>query len=566
MAIPGRRATGGRRGSTTITLSGGPLGNSPTIPSRGSLNKQASIIPSNLTAPSAIVGQESSGKTKRGVVGGTFQPVTLAGMSPQVKQSWSTIEQFKMQQEIKNNNAKPGNKRKQSTMEDYAQTASKMKLTEDFSEVYFFSSPLAYFRAVEVSILLNSLYLSIWAVNFIAVAEGEAENPVMWQLLMLVPLVVCVPLVGEIVKTASLLSAIAELEVDVIGSVLENMEDEKALLLELRDKIARRLEHCNMQAEKKEIVNALFYEIDADRSGFISRYEFRDMLRALHLHYSDHKFKKLFNVIDKDRSGSISEQELTDVVFPEEAHEDDFKNRTKIVNEHMEVHKEKKKLEQSRNIQKPQAGKRNWGIIKNISKSLTQFKSGAVAAPLLPSNVMAPNGDVPVLGEGGYSSSSSSSSDSESSSSTNTPIKVKPFADLADGQEYLSVIHSLDGDGDGDDEEEKEESQSQFQSEHVSGSSRRRSDSDRRSDGGFSVRIGRSADNIDEMLEEHEHEEDGVVEVMEEDGAGWGSRGTSFHVTSSSASSSELAGAGGNTGGEQQEEDNFVSSMQDFES
>jgi Ca2+-binding EF-hand superfamily protein len=302
-------------------------------------------------------------------------PVKLGNMAPDIKQSWSTVEQFKMQQEIKNNQKK---NRRRSTIGDYLNTKNKMKLTEDFSDIYFFSSPLIYFRAVEVAIMLNSLYLSMWAVNFISVAKDETENPVVWQLLMLTPLVVCVPLVGAIVKAASLLSAIAELEVDVIGSVLENMEDETVLLQELREKIARRLEHVNVQAEKKDIVNALFYEIDTDRSGYISRHEFRDMLRALHLHYSDHKFKKLFNVIDKDRSGAISEKELTDVVFPDEALNDDVKNRSKIVNDHIA----KKKDQELEKNQKVSNTKRRWGRISNLTKSIGQFKSNMLARRL----------------------------------------------------------------------------------------------------------------------------------------------------------------------------------------
>jgi hypothetical protein len=415
----------------------------------------------------------SVGKKKRN--SGNFNPVLLENMAPGVKQSFSTIEQFKMKQEIKNSKG-----RKRSTVVDYRDTKNKMKMTEDFSDVYFFSSPLAYFRAVEVAILLNSLYLSVWAVNFISVAEDEAENSVIWQLLMLIPLVVCIPLVGEIVKTASLLSAIAELEVDVIGSVLENMEDEKVLLLELREKISCRLVHVNMQAEKKEIVHALFYEIDTDKSGFISRYEFRDMMRALHLHYSDLKFKKLFNVIDKDRSGSISEQELTDVVFPEEAHDDDFKNRSKIVNEHMEVHKEKKKLESTLAANKGKKSK-NWGKISILSKSLGQFKKKASETEALrSSNLLELN-----TGGGGNDSDSSSSSSSDGSplkNSAKVGIEVSPFElneEVKSSKQYfLNTIHSL---------EEKE-------AEEKNGCT------DRRADFSLQIPLGRSVDDVEEVV------------------------------------------------------------------
>lgn len=87
--------------------------------------------------------------------------------------------------------------------------------------------------------MLNSLYLSLWVTNFISVVNTETRNPYIWQLLMLVtgnfqppylmwcfcciliyricPFVFVLPVIGEIVKTASALSAIAELELDVMG-------------------------------------------------------------------------------------------------------------------------------------------------------------------------------------------------------------------------------------------------------------------------------------------------------------------------------------------------------------
>ena len=423
-APPARR--GGRRNSTTITLSGGPLGTSSPMnrsrvqspvsnPSpRGSLVKQPSVVPTSQNTPSMMIG----GKKKR-AKRCSFEPVKLQDMPPGMKQSWSTIEQFKYQQDMKN--AKGD--RKRSTMEDYMNTANKLKLTEDFSDIYFFSSPLVYFRAVEVVILLNSLYLSMWAVNFISVAEDEAKNPVIWQLIMLIPLLVCIPLVGEIVKTASLLSAIAELEVDVIGSVLESMEDESTLLKELQDKIARRLEHVNMQTEKMDIVKALFYEIDTDRSGYISKYEFRDMLRALHLHYSEYKFKKLFNVIDKDRSGTISEQELTDVVFPDVAKSADVQSRTKIVNEHMEVRNERKKLERERSEMKINSKSKHWARISNLTIGIKQFKNKVHDAPVTEFIVDTPANETN-LDNNDNDSSSSSSSDSDDSLERNAAAKV----------------------------------------------------------------------------------------------------------------------------------------------
>jgi Ca2+-binding EF-hand superfamily protein len=65
--------------------------------------------------------------------------------------------------------------------------------------------------------------------------------------------------------------------------VLEETEDKKDLISELQGKIQRRIN--GLITDQKEVLNALFREIDVDGSGSINKYEFRNMLRALHLHY-----------------------------------------------------------------------------------------------------------------------------------------------------------------------------------------------------------------------------------------------------------------------------------------
>jgi hypothetical protein len=50
------------------------------------------------------------------------------------------------------------------------------------------------------------------------------------------------PCIGPIVKVASMLSAIAELDLDVIGAVLEETEDINQLTTELKDKVQARIQ------------------------------------------------------------------------------------------------------------------------------------------------------------------------------------------------------------------------------------------------------------------------------------------------------------------------------------
>ena len=207
-----------------------------------------------------------------------------------------------------------------------------MKLSEDFSDVYFFRSPELYFKAVEIAIMLNSLYLSMWACNFISLVNTQFNSSPFLHIVMLGPVLVLLPLLGEIVKVSSLLAAIADLDLDIIGSVLELTEEKTMLVKEVREKILCRIDG-QTETDKMIILTQLYNEIDIDGNGTITKWEFRDMLRALSLHYSDYKFKKLFKSIDTNRSGDIDMNELIVLVFPNLAEDLEVQRRADMLRE-----------------------------------------------------------------------------------------------------------------------------------------------------------------------------------------------------------------------------------------
>lgn len=215
-------------------------------------------------------------------------------------------------------------------------SSDKLKLSEDFSDIYFFHSPQLYIIAMEVGIALNSLYLAMWATNFITILRKEyATADILSQLLMLLPLLIVLPCIGSIVKVSSMLSAIATLNVDVIGLVLEDMEDKRSLIYELQEKVKSRIK--GEQATRQEIIEYLFREIDEDNNGFVTKREFRRMLRALNLHYSDDKFSRLFNAADRDKDGVITMQELNHVIFPIDAEHEQIQIRAELFNKQLDA-------------------------------------------------------------------------------------------------------------------------------------------------------------------------------------------------------------------------------------
>lgn len=263
-------------------------------------------------------------------------------------ESLTSIEQFKLlkikeMREQKIERAQSNRRMMISYLRDKSSSEStdnlqNMKLSEDFSEIYFFRSPQLYFKMVEIAIMLNSLYLSLWACNFITLVNDHFDSSPFFHIVMLIPLLVVLPSLGEIVKVSSLLAAVADLDLDVIGSVLEVTEEKTKLVAEVREKILTRIH--GKHRDKLKILQELFEEIDINSNGQVNKHELREMLRALSLHYSDYKFRRLYEAIDHDGSGAMDMDEFIDLVFPDMARKREVRRRAELLKQHSDAYNE----------------------------------------------------------------------------------------------------------------------------------------------------------------------------------------------------------------------------------
>lgn len=131
-----------------------------------------------------------------------------------------------------------------------------------------------------------------------------------------------------------MLAAIASLDVEVIGEVLEETQERDALIQELREKITRRTRGSNMTQE--EILGIAFREIDTDGSGEINKKEFQALLIQMDMCYSGKRFRSLYNAIDRNNDGSLSIEELNHILFPQAAKEMEAQMITQKVRSQLE--------------------------------------------------------------------------------------------------------------------------------------------------------------------------------------------------------------------------------------
>eukprot|EP00597_Dinobryon_sp_UTEXLB2267_P015777 CAMPEP_0170113682 /NCGR_PEP_ID=MMETSP0020_2-20130122/10103_1 /TAXON_ID=98059 /ORGANISM="Dinobryon sp., Strain UTEXLB2267" /LENGTH=1358 /DNA_ID=CAMNT_0010340223 /DNA_START=228 /DNA_END=4304 /DNA_ORIENTATION=+ len=195
------------------------------------------------------------------------------------------------------------------------------RLSSNFNDIYLFQKPILYHRAVELCIMFNCLYLAFWMTNFITISSSVEQSFIvhfLTQIFMLVPVIVVMPCIGFMAKTSSLLNCISELNLDVLYAVLTEAEDAAYLLHEVKEKMLKKIRFVerNTKKSREEILKALFDEIDKDGSGEIDSLEFRLMLRALKLTYSNSRFKLLFRSMDRNADETITLEDLVILLFP----------------------------------------------------------------------------------------------------------------------------------------------------------------------------------------------------------------------------------------------------------
>ena len=112
-------------------------------------------------------------------------------------------------------------------------------LDKDYKDIFILQDPSYFFRAVEVALMLNSLFLAL-STYYIRPLLPYTEYG--WPLIISLPILLTFPCIGNMIKSASLIKAVTELQLEVIRDVLEEAEDMEILTEELRASIISKIE------------------------------------------------------------------------------------------------------------------------------------------------------------------------------------------------------------------------------------------------------------------------------------------------------------------------------------
>ncbi|GMI17247.1 hypothetical protein TrLO_g13394 [Triparma laevis f. longispina] len=200
--------------------------------------------------------------------------------------------------------------------EVHTATIARGALKAQMKAVYLFGSEAVVNKLLDLAMLFNCFYVAVFCANFayVALHKDNGLGP-LYFVICLVPGIATFYMCGMCVKTHSILSAIAHIDLEVVGAVVDETEDTLAVG---KAAFATILDKLEVHGIDMEALHAVFDEMDENGDGTLDAKELRHCLANLGVHLPSHKFKKLFRLVDIDRKGTINFIEFFLLLYPEE--------------------------------------------------------------------------------------------------------------------------------------------------------------------------------------------------------------------------------------------------------
>ena len=248
--------------------------------------------------------------------------------------------------------------------------ARKMDRSE-LEYVYPFGSSEAYMNVLDLLLLFSCLYWALLLMSFarIGVRLGGA-----WLPAMLAPPLAWTFCLAAIVKGCSLVHAVANIDLDIIGRIQETTDE--GAFEAIRDEAlesfrSKMLERIGDADDKERSLFVCFNNFDLAGNGRLNYAELRQLTRNLNIHMTYATFDFLFRSMDAKEDHVIDYEELRDAVFPdlvlEEDKPDELTSKRSFVGRISNIVVGDRPRSRSRSIQKAKAGPRPRSSMTNGS-------------------------------------------------------------------------------------------------------------------------------------------------------------------------------------------------------
>jgi len=181
----------------------------------------------------------------------------------------------------------------------------KHPLLKEIDSIFFFGSRDIYKYLIQLILMLDSFYLSLYATNFISVTL-ESERPILFNVLIVTTILAMSILVSYLLIVSSILFCVTSLNNKGAEWMCEQEAIKRKVLPVLRQEML-------MFLDNSTDVKSFFSLISGD--GDIKLCDFSDFLFTLGIHPSQKEIRALFRAVDADSSGAIDLDELKALLF-----------------------------------------------------------------------------------------------------------------------------------------------------------------------------------------------------------------------------------------------------------
>jgi Ca2+-binding EF-hand superfamily protein len=185
------------------------------------------------------------------------------------------------------------------------------------SDLFLFRSPTFHFAMVNISLLFECFYISIWATQLIPLSF-HSSNKAFYVIMLTFPMLLTGYLFESILHQTVMLQCVEGLHTEVVDIVCDECIQEAKVLLNIRRAIREKcVQQSSDQSKWHTIIRDQFNKFDVDGNGKMDSKEFRHFLGTLDIYMSKARFDIAWEAIDFDLSGAITWDELFILVFPE---------------------------------------------------------------------------------------------------------------------------------------------------------------------------------------------------------------------------------------------------------
>jgi len=185
--------------------------------------------------------------------------------------------------------------------------------------VFACGSPWLFFRAVDSLLLMQCFFIAIVFTQFVPmISEGDLSGG--WIVGFLAYIFANFYIIMLLLNKAVILRAVFVMDVEVVGTVLEDEHELQVSLVELRNNIFTKLEEARIPPRHhKAYLHAFFSKRGSYREDgvlYLTQDDFHRILRDLKIFRSPKALEIMWNAIDYDLGGYVEWDEMEMVFWP----------------------------------------------------------------------------------------------------------------------------------------------------------------------------------------------------------------------------------------------------------